>query len=261
MLLSYRSSHCVFALQFHRRCIDEWLRSGHSVCPVDGISVHTRGPQTRRRQSSKREQLRTAQSSKESLPQDFSLVGHSALNMTPSITGGNHYTRGGRIQRGGTATQHGCHPKLPVILPQLVIGSMTECHAQHITHHHHHHHHKAAKKLSAHKPLPSVGSPDPNINITGVPIVSGIRVRTLWMITHYSRKLSFRLYVHYITLIFYEAKWVVDGGHTQAHTQRVNVVLLKQFIAMHSPLVLDWPTALPSSAHQLAQHPGTLAHD
>ena len=136
------------------------------MCPVDGISVHTRRHQTRRRSYSKRTEQLNKQSSRESLPQDFSLVGQSALNTTPSISGGNHTA--GRIQR-GKVTQHGHHPKLPVILPQLVIGSVTD-HTQ-VTHH------KPARS-SAHKTLlPSVASPDPSINITGIPIYSDSRMR------------------------------------------------------------------------------------
>ena len=140
------------------------------MCPVDGISVHTRRHQTRRRSSSKKktEQL-SKQTSIESLPQDFSLVGQSALSTAPSLSGSTRTTTMGRIQR-GAAAQHGRHPKLPLILPQLVIGSAAADHAQ-VTHHH-----KLARRSLAHKALlPSVGSPDSSINITGIPISSDLR--------------------------------------------------------------------------------------
>ena len=29
-------------LQFNRDCIDEWIRSGHSVCPIEGNSAITK---------------------------------------------------------------------------------------------------------------------------------------------------------------------------------------------------------------------------
>lgn len=135
------------------------------MCPVDGISVHTRRQQTRRRNSLKKKEKLTPQ--QESFPQDFSLVGHSALNITPSLTSSGHTTVG-RIQR-GIVTQHGRH--LPVILPQLVIGS-ADHHAQAINQHHQ----RPTRKVSAHLSLPSVVSPDPTIptiNVTGVPIVIG----------------------------------------------------------------------------------------
>lgn len=134
------------------------------MCPIDGISVYSRRHQTRRRSISKKTEHSSKQTSKESLPQDFSLVGQSALNMAPSFSTSNQ-TVLGRIQR-GMVTQHGHHPKLPVILPQLVIGSITD-HTQ-VTNHH-----KPARRSSAHRALlPSVASPDPSINITGIPIHS-----------------------------------------------------------------------------------------
>lgn len=164
----------MWSLQFHKQCIDEWLRSGHSVCPVDGISVHSRRQLTRRRCSSKKK-VEQKQTSKELLAQDFSLIGHSALNLTASLTASNHAAAAvGRIQR-GMVTQHGRHSTLPVILPQLVIGSAAGNHHTQATNHHRQ---KPARKSSAHKPLlPSVASPDPSINITGIPISSDVRIR------------------------------------------------------------------------------------
>ena len=113
------------------------------------------------------EQL-SKQTSIESLPQDFSLVGQSALNTAPSLSGSTRTTTMGRIQR-GAATQHGHHPKLPLILPLLVIGSAAADHAQ-VTNHH-----KLARSLAHKTLLPSVGSPDPSINIIGIPISSDLR--------------------------------------------------------------------------------------
>ena len=137
------------------------------MCPVDGISVYSRRHQTRRRSISKKKTEQSSkQTSKESLPQDFSLVGQSALNMAPSF-GASNQSVAGRIQR-GMVTRHGHHPKLPIILPQLVIGSVTD-HTQ-VTNHH-----KPARRSSA--LLPSVASPDPSINITGIPIHSDNRMR------------------------------------------------------------------------------------
>ena len=139
------------------------------MCPVDGISVYSRRHQTRRRSISKKREQSSQQASKESLPQDFSLVGQPALNMAPSLSASNHCVAG-KIQR-GMVTRHGHHPKLPIILPQLVVGSVTD-HTQ-VTDHH-----KPARKSSAHKALlPSVASPDPSINITGIPIHSDNRMR------------------------------------------------------------------------------------
>ena len=138
------------------------------MCPVDGISVYTRRHQTRRRSISKKTEQLSKQSSRESLPQDFSLVGQSALNMAPCFSGSNHTTMG-RIQRGMIAL-HGRYPK-PIILPQLVMRSVTD-HTQ-VTNHH-----RPARGSSAYKALlPSVASPDPTINITGIPIYSDSRMR------------------------------------------------------------------------------------
>lgn len=141
------------------------------MCPVDGISVHNRRQQAKRRIACSSNRITNKQPSKETVPQDFSLVGHSALNTTTSLTGDNHASVAGRIQR-GMVFQHGHHPKLPIILPQLIIGSTADHHTQA------NHHHKPARKSSTHKPLlPSMASPDPSINITGIPISSDIRVR------------------------------------------------------------------------------------
>lgn len=158
-------------LQFHKHCIDDWLRNGHSVCPVDGISVHSRRHLTRRCSSKKKTEKLNKQTNKQSSFQDFSLVGHSALNLTTSLSGGGHVTAVGRIQR-GMVTQHGRHQLLPIILPQLVIGSSADYHMQTANHQRQ----KPVRKSSKHKPLlPSAATPDPSINITGVPISSDIR--------------------------------------------------------------------------------------
>lgn len=95
------------------------------------------------------------------------------MNLTGSLTDANHTVSVGRIQRGMVA-RRGCLPKLPTILPELVIGSAVDHHVQTANHRQ-----KPAKKSSAHKPttLPSMSSPDPGINITGIPISSNVRLR------------------------------------------------------------------------------------
>jgi len=150
------------------------------VCPVDGISVHTRQQQRQRRRCSisKKEQLSTAHRRKESLPQDFSLIGHSALNMTSSLPTIEH-TSQGRIQRGVVSQQqNGRHSKLPTIVPQLAVEGQREQHTHTVSSHHSKVVLQPVRKLSqpqkytpAQMPT-SIVRPDPSINITGVPLVS-----------------------------------------------------------------------------------------
>ena len=145
---------------------------------MDGISIHTR-QRKRHISSKKKEQLLTVHR-RESLPQDFSLVGHSALNMTSSLPAIEH-TSQGRIQRGIVSQQqNGRHNKLPTILPQLAVEGQRErhtrtassCHSKVL---------QPIRKLSqpqqqhctpVHVPSTSTAGPDPSINITGVPLVS-----------------------------------------------------------------------------------------
>ena len=43
------NTHTHTHTQFHRECIDEWLRSGHSTCPVDGQSLYNPAKKRQRR--------------------------------------------------------------------------------------------------------------------------------------------------------------------------------------------------------------------
>jgi len=144
------------------------------VCPVDGISIHARQQQRqRRRQSSskKKEQLLTVHR-RESLPQDFSLVGHSALNTTSSLPAVEH-TSHGRIQRGIVSQQqNGRHSRLPTILPQLAVEGQRD-HYTCVATSRHNKVLQPVRKLSQQQHIPAVTvSPDPSINITIVPLVS-----------------------------------------------------------------------------------------
>ena len=42
------------SLQFHRECIDQWLHSGHTTCPIDGQPVHDPSKERRRRLNAQR---------------------------------------------------------------------------------------------------------------------------------------------------------------------------------------------------------------
>ena len=152
------------------------------MCPVDGISVHTRQQQRQRRRhnSSKKEQLLAVHRRKESLPHDFSLIGHSALNMTSSLPTIEH-TAQGRIQRGIVSQQqNGCHNKLPTIVPQLAVEGQRERRVHTASSHYSKVVLQPVRKLlqpqQQHTPVQmpptNIVSSDPSINITGVPLVS-----------------------------------------------------------------------------------------
>ena len=41
---THTHTHMHAHTQFHRECVDPWLRAGHMVCPVDGSTVCNQQP-------------------------------------------------------------------------------------------------------------------------------------------------------------------------------------------------------------------------
>ena len=66
--------------QFHRDCIDQWLRAGNLVCPVDGAAILTRKPSLKMDPGGERQRER----GEKGPGNDLSLSGHSIR--LPQIT-------------------------------------------------------------------------------------------------------------------------------------------------------------------------------
>ena len=95
-------------LQFHRDCIDEWIRSGHSVCPIDGKPAITK-----KKKKKKTEALRGA-TVRVPMPRDdevrFSISGQGLgaslppertdIRLAPSLPSGGPVHSGIRLAPG-----------------------------------------------------------------------------------------------------------------------------------------------------------------
>lgn len=72
--LSFKTTH----IQFHRQCIDGWLRSGQLVCPIDGTTIQSRAKKQKsleeRRKIGGRERMgKLGQDRQSSMPNDCNL--------------------------------------------------------------------------------------------------------------------------------------------------------------------------------------------